>query len=179
MGCHLRVGRAIEEWGRPTRVPTYRAAHFSSPDQHTRTARKPPSPFCTSFQTSCHHRLGLRLCLFSTTTDNFVVSLPQTLRSSKGDSSARGAQESLRDGPPRRSIHPRHLRSSGFRSHPGGRGAGRPTRPHPRAAPNLSHPKAKIQPHLATPRPITSHTQPYPAMRKASFPLGRSAPTNR
>ena len=64
-----------------------------------RAALKRPPPFRTSFQTSCHHRLGLRLCLFSTWADNFVVPPSQTLRSSKGDSSARGAQESLRDGP--------------------------------------------------------------------------------
>ena len=80
-------------------VVTYRAAHFSSPDQHIRTAQKLPPQSRTSSQAPSLGRLGLRLRLFSTTSDNFVVPLPQTLRSSRGDSSAGGAQESLRDGP--------------------------------------------------------------------------------
>ena len=41
----------------------------------------------------------MRLRLFSTTADNLVVPFFQTLRSSRGVSSARGAEESLRDGP--------------------------------------------------------------------------------
>ena len=66
--------------------------------QGARTARKQPHhPGRVPRRQASAPRL--EASHFSATSDNFVVPLPQTLRSSKGVSSARGAQESLRDGP--------------------------------------------------------------------------------
>ena len=90
-----------------------------------------------------------------------------------------------------RPIHPNLLRPSGFRSPPGGTGAGRPTRPHPRAAPQSTQtkpPRTARKSSMQAPTPPTAATPPATratrattrararARAKRSFPPGAPPP---